>query len=71
LKTSYKTTSNVVVWIHRAQATGFCDHSNESCGKGVDSLTDHKILKEEFVVHFARNVENEIIFYEYIHPHTV
>jgi hypothetical protein len=64
LKTSYKIASDVVVGIHRAQATGFCDHINGNCGKVVDSLTDHKILKGELVVNFARNVENDVIFYE-------
>jgi hypothetical protein len=61
LKTSYKLASDIVVWIHLAQAMGFCEYINENCGKILDYLTYHKILKEESLVRFANNVENEII----------
>jgi len=61
LKTSYKIASDFVVWIHLAQEMGFCEHINEKCGKVLDCLTDHKFLKEESLVRFANNFENEII----------
>jgi len=56
LKTSYKIASDIAVWIHLAQAMGFCEHINENCDKFLDHLTDHKILKEEPLVGFVNNV---------------
>jgi hypothetical protein len=47
LKTSYKIAPDIVVWIHLAQALGLWEHINENCGKGLDYLTDHKILKKK------------------------
>jgi hypothetical protein len=61
LKASYKIATDIVVWIHLAQAMSFCEHINEKCCKGLDYLTDHKTQKEEPLVRFASNVENEII----------
>jgi hypothetical protein len=68
LKTSYKIASDIVVWIHLAQAMGFCEHINENCDKVLDYLTDHKILKEETMVRFDNNVESVIIrrFFTYV-----
>jgi hypothetical protein len=60
LKSSYKIASDIV-WTHLAQAMGFCEYIYENCGIVLDYLTEHKILKEEPLVHFANNVENEII----------
>ena len=61
LKTSYKIASDITVWIHLTQDMVFCEHINENCGIVLAYLIDHKILKEEPLVRFANNVENEII----------
>ena len=61
LKTSYKIASDIVVSIRLAHVVGFCEHINENCDQGLDHQTNHKILKEESLVRFAKNVENEII----------
>jgi hypothetical protein len=52
LKTSYSVASDIVVENHLAHAVGLCEHINENYGKGLDYLTDHKILKGETLERF-------------------